>query len=213
MLPPMNSAPQPMGAKPFQPPQSTNPYPPPQSFFNSNLPHQSHQVHAQQPQPMQHAPRQHTQQQPPMHMNHPYQQQQSGFAGPQGFSAPMIQQQQQHHHHQSQNQHQPAAPNMQPPVPMPNPNLAPLNAPKAKQVEFNHAISYVNKIKTRFAAEPDKYKQFLEILQTYKQSKPIKEVYKEVSELFKGSADLLDEFKQFLPDVSAKREGTSRKFN
>ena len=35
------------------------------------------------------------------------------------------------------------------------------------QVGFNHAISYVNKIKTRFASQPDIYKQFLEILQTY----------------------------------------------
>lgn len=71
-------------------------------------------------------------------------------------------------------------------------------------MEFNHAISYVNKIKTRFAQEPQKYKEFLEILQTYKQSKPIQEVYAQVQELFKGSPDLLDEFKQFLPDLSGK---------
>jgi paired amphipathic helix protein Sin3a len=44
-------------------------------------------------------------------------------------------------------------------------------------VEFNHAINYVNKIKNRFANEPDTYKQFLEILQTYqKEQKPIQEV-------------------------------------
>lgn len=34
-------------------------------------------------------------------------------------------------------------------------------------LEFNHAITFVNKIKTRFTSEPDTYKQFLEILQTY----------------------------------------------
>lgn len=45
-------------------------------------------------------------------------------------------------------------------------------------VEFNHAINYVNKIKTRFANQPDTYRYFLEILQTYQRDdKPIKEVF------------------------------------
>ncbi|PIA17057.1 hypothetical protein COEREDRAFT_41417 [Coemansia reversa NRRL 1564] len=70
-------------------------------------------------------------------------------------------------------------------------------------VEFNHAITYVNKIKMRFAAEPDRYKEFLEILQTYqKESRPIQEVYGQVQHLFLSAPDLLDEFKQFLPDTS-----------
>lgn len=69
------------------------------------------------------------------------------------------------------------------------------------QVEFNHAISYVNKIKTRFANQPDIYKQFLEILQTYqREQKPIGEVYEQVTLLFSSSPDLLNDFKQFLPD-------------
>ncbi|KAJ3299229.1 Transcriptional regulatory protein sin3, partial [Blyttiomyces sp. JEL0837] len=73
---------------------------------------------------------------------------------------------------------------------------------KKAPVEFNHAINYVNKIKNRFSAEPETYKQFLEILQTYqKESKPIQEVYGQVQGLFKNAPDLLDEFKQFLPDV------------
>ncbi|KAJ3417477.1 Transcriptional regulatory protein sin3 [Chytridiales sp. JEL 0842] len=71
-------------------------------------------------------------------------------------------------------------------------------------VEFNQAISYVNKIKNRFAAEPDIYKRFLEILQTYqKEGRPIQEVYGQVSRLFEDAPDLLDEFKQFLPDPNA----------
>lgn len=71
------------------------------------------------------------------------------------------------------------------------------------QIEFNHAISYVNKIKTRFANQPDVYKQFLEILQTYqREQKPIGEVYEQVTVLFSNSPDLLDDFKQFLPDTS-----------
>ena len=38
---------------------------------------------------------------------------------------------------------------------------------KAPAGEFNHAIQFLNKIKIRFADEPDTYKKFLEILQTY----------------------------------------------
>ncbi|RLV93073.1 Transcriptional regulatory protein SIN3 [Spathaspora sp. JA1] len=74
--------------------------------------------------------------------------------------------------------------------------------PGGSNVEFNHAISYVNKIKTRFANQPDTYKQFLEILQTYqREQKPISEVYEQVTVLFANSPDLLDDFKQFLPDT------------
>lgn len=70
-------------------------------------------------------------------------------------------------------------------------------------VEFSHAISYVNKIKTRFNSEPNVYKQFLEILQTYQtDQKPIKEVYDQVTVLFQGAPDLLDDFKKFLPDTN-----------
>lgn len=70
-------------------------------------------------------------------------------------------------------------------------------------MEFNHAINYVNKIKMRFATEPDRYKEFLEILQTYqKESRPIQDVYAQVRVLFAAAPDLLDEFKQFLPDTS-----------
>lgn len=43
--------------------------------------------------------------------------------------------------------------------------------------EFNHAINFVNKIKTRFSGRPNTYKAFLEILQNYqKEQKSIQEV-------------------------------------
>ncbi|KAK5937991.1 Transcriptional regulatory protein sin3 [Knufia obscura] len=71
-------------------------------------------------------------------------------------------------------------------------------------VEFNHAISYVNKIKNRFAQQPEIYKQFLEILQTYqRESKPIQDVYSQVTQLFISAPDLLEDFKQFLPESAA----------
>ncbi|KAL1965797.1 hypothetical protein VTN77DRAFT_5118 [Rasamsonia byssochlamydoides] len=81
---------------------------------------------------------------------------------------------------------------------------------KRGPVEFNHAISYVNKIKNRFASAPEIYKQFLEILQTYqRESKPIQDVYAQVTQLFNTAPDLLEDFKQFLPEsaAQAKQQG------
>uniref|UniRef100_A0A672PUI2 Paired amphipathic helix protein Sin3a n=1 Tax=Sinocyclocheilus grahami TaxID=75366 RepID=A0A672PUI2_SINGR len=84
-------------------------------------------------------------------------------------------------------------------------------------VEFNHAISYVNKIKNRFQGQPNIYKSFLEILHKYqKEQRNAKEaggsytpalteqeVYAEVAQLFKNQEDLLSEFGQFLPDANS----------
>ncbi|KAK4050161.1 hypothetical protein OIV83_003732 [Microbotryomycetes sp. JL201] len=78
------------------------------------------------------------------------------------------------------------------------------SAPKPP-MEFNHAINYVNKIKNRFIKDPETYKAFLEILQTYqKEGRAIQDVYAQVTQLFHGAPDLLDEFKQFLPDTSGE---------
>jgi paired amphipathic helix protein Sin3a len=83
---------------------------------------------------------------------------------------------------------------------------------KRGPVEFNHAISYVNKIKNRFASQPDIYKQFLEILQTYqRESKPIGDVYAQVTRLFESAPDLLEDFKQFLPESAAHANAVSRR--
>ncbi|KAI8370605.1 uncharacterized protein BYT42DRAFT_538182 [Radiomyces spectabilis] len=103
-----------------------------------------------------------------------------------------------YHHHTSSPQAQPSQIN----------GMSETDASSNRRVpvEFNHAINYVNKIKNRFAADPEIYKQFLEILQTYqKEQKPIQEVYAQVQELFNGATDLLTEFKQFLPDTSASQ--------
>jgi paired amphipathic helix protein Sin3a len=100
-----------------------------------------------------------------------------------------------------------------------------LNPEKRGPVEFNHAIGYVNKIKVtimnsflnrscwrptdthqqRFNQQPEIYKQFLEILQTYqRESKPIQDVYAQVTQLFSSAPDLLEDFKQFLPESAAQ---------
>ncbi|CAG0915392.1 unnamed protein product [Notodromas monacha] len=98
------------------------------------------------------------------------------------------------------------------------------------QVEFDHAISYVNKIKVlRFNNRPEIYKQFLEILHSYQKDQketrnacqgpagllsfPSRgmnaasklseaEVYAKVKKLFENQDDLLHEFSQFLPEAT-----------
>ncbi|XP_038715705.1 paired amphipathic helix protein Sin3-like 2 isoform X2 [Tripterygium wilfordii] len=77
-------------------------------------------------------------------------------------------------------------------------------APPKKTVEFEEAISFVNKIKKRFQSDDHVYKSFLDILNMYrKEHKDISEVYIEVAALFEDHPDLLEEFRRFLPDSSA----------
>ncbi|XP_047057503.1 paired amphipathic helix protein Sin3-like 4 [Lolium rigidum] len=72
-----------------------------------------------------------------------------------------------------------------------------------KPVDFTEAISFVNKIKARFQHEETVYKAFLGILNMYRMhNKSIQDVYQEVATLFCDHADLLEEFKHFLPDTS-----------
>ncbi|CAK7262925.1 Transcriptional regulatory protein sin3 [Sporothrix epigloea] len=90
----------------------------------------------------------------------------------------------------------------------------PPSGEKRGPVEFNHAISYVNKIKNRFQDKPEIYKQFLEILQTYqREQKPIQEVYAQVTTLFSGAPDLLEDFKQFLPESAAHARPAGQRTN
>ncbi|KAI7949588.1 hypothetical protein MJO28_008409 [Puccinia striiformis f. sp. tritici] len=88
------------------------------------------------------------------------------------------------------------------PVPSSNPSTD-QSKPAVKPLEFNHAITYVNKIKNRYASDPKTYQTFLDILQTYQRdARPIQEVYEQVNQLFSGAPDLLAEFMKFLPDPS-----------
>lgn len=75
---------------------------------------------------------------------------------------------------------------------------------KKSSAQFVRAISYVKKIKHRFAGEPETYKTFLAALHSYhKEQKTIFEVYMEVATLFAEHADLLEEFVLFLPENEA----------
>lgn len=85
------------------------------------------------------------------------------------------------------------------------PPKAPPEETERQPVEFNQAITYVNKIKSRFEKDERVYRQFLDILHQYrKEQKSIKEVYEEVERLFKSHTDLLQEFTFFLPDSHSK---------
>ncbi|GLJ50456.1 hypothetical protein SUGI_1075070 [Cryptomeria japonica] len=67
--------------------------------------------------------------------------------------------------------------------------------PKRLGIEFDQAINYVNKIKTRFQYDEQVYKAFLEILNMYEKGNKTKsEVCQEVASLFKDHQDLLEEF-------------------
>lgn len=76
-----------------------------------------------------------------------------------------------------------------------------------KTIEFDQAVRYVNKIKSRFSHNELVYKTFLSILQTYqKEQRSMKEVYEQVSELFRNHEDLLNEFSHFLPEATPHAE-------
>ncbi|KZT74953.1 hypothetical protein DAEQUDRAFT_720143 [Daedalea quercina L-15889] len=81
------------------------------------------------------------------------------------------------------------------------------------QGEFNHAIQFLNKIKVRFEDDSETYKQFLEILHAYqKEQKHLQDsqVYAQVQMLFKDAPDLMQEFRDFLPEAfgpSAQQAG------
>lgn len=76
-----------------------------------------------------------------------------------------------------------------------------------KTIEFDQAVRYVNKIKSRFSHNELVYKRFLSILQTYqKEQRSMKEVYEQVSELFRDHEDLLNEFSHFLPEATPHAE-------
>lgn len=101
------------------------------------------------------------------------------------------------------------APPPPPPSSSPPPPPTTTTIKKPNDIEFSQAINYVNKIKNRFANQPEVYKNFLEILQTYqREQKPINEVYSQVTILFQNAPDLLEDFKKFLPDSTISDQPT-----
>jgi paired amphipathic helix protein Sin3a len=97
--------------------------------------------------------------------------------------------------------------------------------PDFENLDRERALSYVTKVKRRFINEPERYQQFLLILQEYKGQQQayqeliaggcerpseqaqqthqlsIREVLDRVTELFQDHTDLLSDFTYFLPDA------------
>jgi paired amphipathic helix protein Sin3a len=66
--------------------------------------------------------------------------------------------------------------------------------------DFDQARNFVMTVKTRFAQQPDVYKQFLNILHDYhKEGLTIAHVHAVVNELFFDQPDLQEGFRTFLP--------------
>ncbi|CAD7699293.1 unnamed protein product [Ostreobium quekettii] len=81
--------------------------------------------------------------------------------------------------------------------------MAPERREARPAVELDQAITYINRIKARFAHDERVYKNFLEILCCFRQGRmDIHRVYREVADLFRNHEDLLEEFGYFLPDHS-----------
>ena len=75
---------------------------------------------------------------------------------------------------------------------------------RASPADFNHAFSYMDKVKTRFTTHPEIYEQFLDIMQTcWRESKPTQDVHAEITSLFRAAPDLVEDFKQFLLETVA----------
>ncbi|XP_068958198.1 paired amphipathic helix protein Sin3b isoform X2 [Petaurus breviceps papuanus] len=119
------------------------------------------------------------------------------------IQAPLTSQENSHHHNDSADDYKQQ---------LPYKEDKPQGPLESDSVEFNNAISYVNKIKTRFLDHPEIYRSFLEILHTYQKEqlntkgRPFRgmseeEVFTEVANLFRGQEDLLSEFGQFLPEA------------
>lgn len=71
----------------------------------------------------------------------------------------------------------------------------------SKQMDFDHALSYLETVKRRFANDRSKYKSFLEILRSYKFGQNrVPEVLEQVELLFRGHPDLMKKFTAYLPD-------------
>ncbi|KAB8236695.1 paired amphipathic helix [Aspergillus alliaceus] len=74
-------------------------------------------------------------------------------------------------------------------------------------LSLGDAASYIQKIKNRFADNPEIYQEFFLMLHDYQQgSLPLRELYEQVGELFISAPDLVAEFQRFLPEATAYRQ-------
>ncbi|KAL1747700.1 paired amphipathic helix [Schizophyllum fasciatum] len=80
---------------------------------------------------------------------------------------------------------------MSPPPPSP---------PPGAEIDVADALSYLDAVKDRFRDRPEAYKQFLEVLKSYKAKIiDIRQCVERVVEMFRGNPDLIVGFNVFLP--------------
>ena len=78
-------------------------------------------------------------------------------------------------------------------------------------VEFDEAISYVTKVKSRSERQPRTYERFLDVLHNYQQQgQSVADVYREVRGIFEGHPDLIEDFHVFLPPGAQVGRGLPR---
>lgn len=76
-------------------------------------------------------------------------------------------------------------------------------------VDFDDAVSYVQKVKHRFLDQPDTYRQFLEILKTYqRESTPVQEIHSQVVDVFASASNLVEGFNEFMPNSARYAKAT-----
>lgn len=98
--------------------------------------------------------------------------------------------QQQHMHHPSMHHHPPPTPT-QPPQQAP-----PIN----HRMALNDAFSYLDRVKSEFASQPDVYNKFLQVMREFKANViDANGVIVRVVQLFRGHRDLILGFNAFLP--------------
>ncbi|KAK5977278.1 hypothetical protein GCK32_005004, partial [Trichostrongylus colubriformis] len=103
----------------------------------------------------------------------------------------------------------------------PSPSVASAPLMNSSSQDINEAISYVNRIKARFANRPIVYKKFLDILHSYQRTvdqqartpQREKAVLDAVTALFGEEPDLLEEFRHFLPGVQGFRGPSDNLFD
>ncbi|KAF2837164.1 hypothetical protein M501DRAFT_1018074 [Patellaria atrata CBS 101060] len=72
---------------------------------------------------------------------------------------------------------------------------------RPEEIDNDYAIEYVGKIQDHFAKEPEKFKEFIAIIETYELDKaPIRTIYRQVRKLFEGDRQLFEQFRHFLPE-------------
>lgn len=72
---------------------------------------------------------------------------------------------------------------------------------KIKKEELEPAVKFIQKIRNRFNRDQATFKTFLDIVDDFQsEQKSLPDLYRQISQLFSGHPDLIEDFRRFLPD-------------